>query len=272
MSMVHCVGVPSSSMLSEPRRRARVPSSTTVHSAAATRSPMRLANAEVPLRLKSPSRPWPMASCSRMPGQPGPSTTVMVPAGAGCASRLTSACRTASRANASGRSPAVSSASEKRPPAPAYPCSRRPSCSTSTETLKRTSGRTSAASSPSLVAMSTTSWTATRLAVTCTTRGSRRRASRSTRSSQATLSAVARSAAGSAGRYRRCPLRECQAATRRSPPCTAIARAAREASVSAGSTISSEYANPVFSPASARTPTPCSMRMPRQVSIVRSGR
>ena len=35
------------------------------------------------LRLKSPSSPWPMASCSRMPGQPGPSTTVISPAGAG---------------------------------------------------------------------------------------------------------------------------------------------------------------------------------------------
>src|SRR5579875_3643128 len=38
-----------------------------------------------------------------------------------------------------------------------------------------------------------------------------------------------------------------------------MARAAREASSSAGRTISSEYANPVFSPASARTPTPCSI-------------
>ena len=45
MRVVHWVGVPSSSMLSDPRRRARVPSSTTVHSGAATRSPMRLANA-----------------------------------------------------------------------------------------------------------------------------------------------------------------------------------------------------------------------------------
>ena len=47
--------------------------------------------------------------------------------------------------------------------------------------------------------------------------------------------------------------------TARSLPRTAMARAAREASSSAGSTISSEYAKPVFSPASARTPTPCSM-------------
>jgi hypothetical protein len=53
-------------------------------------------NALEPLRLKSPSRPWPMASCSRMPGQPGPSTTVISPAGAGRASRLVSAALTAS--------------------------------------------------------------------------------------------------------------------------------------------------------------------------------
>ena len=47
--------------------------------------------------------------------------------------------------------------------------------------------------------------------------------------------------------------------TARSWPRVAMARAAREASSSAGNTISSEYAKPVFSPASARTPTPCSM-------------
>ena len=60
-----------------------VPSSSTVTPLAATRSPMRPEKALEPLRLKSPSSPWPMASCSRMPGQPGPSTTVISPAGAG---------------------------------------------------------------------------------------------------------------------------------------------------------------------------------------------
>ena len=55
-------------------------------------------NAEVPLRLKSPSSPCPTASCSSTPGHPGPSTTVMLPAGASVASRLTSAWRTASSA------------------------------------------------------------------------------------------------------------------------------------------------------------------------------
>src|SRR5204863_136407 len=82
ISTVRCVGLPSSSMLSDPRRSGIVPSSTTVTPAAATRWPMRFENAEVPLRLKSPSSPCPIASCSRTPGQPGPSTTVIVPAGA----------------------------------------------------------------------------------------------------------------------------------------------------------------------------------------------
>ena len=73
-----------------------VPSSSTVTPLAATRWPMRPENALEPLRLKSPSSPWPMASCSRMPGQPGPSTTVISPAGAGRDSRLVSAAFTAS--------------------------------------------------------------------------------------------------------------------------------------------------------------------------------
>src|SRR5689334_15744020 len=97
-STVQFVGVPSSSIESEPRRPASVPSSTTVTPGAATFSPSMPANADVPLRLKSPSKPWPIASCSSTPGQPGPSTTVMLPAGASTDSRLTSATRTASRA------------------------------------------------------------------------------------------------------------------------------------------------------------------------------
>ena len=91
VSDVRPLGVPSSSTVSEPRRPAIVPSSTTVTPSAATRLPKRPANAEVFLRLKSPSRPWPIASCSKIPGQPGPSTTVISPAGAGIDSRLTSA-------------------------------------------------------------------------------------------------------------------------------------------------------------------------------------
>src|SRR5881397_1806193 len=76
-----CVALPSSSTLSEPRRSGMVPSSSTVTPLAATRWPTRPENALDPLRLKSPSRPWPIASCSRMPGQPAPSTTFISPAG-----------------------------------------------------------------------------------------------------------------------------------------------------------------------------------------------
>ena len=82
ISTLRRVGVPSSSIVSEPRRWSIAPSSITVTPGAATRSPMRPEKADVPLRLKSPSRPWPTASCSSTPGQPGPSTTGISPAGA----------------------------------------------------------------------------------------------------------------------------------------------------------------------------------------------
>src|SRR5512145_858326 len=75
-----------------------LPSSTTVTPGEATRWPMRPVKAEVPLRLKSPSRPWPTASCRRMPGQPGASTTGIGPAGASTAERRVTAIRAASRA------------------------------------------------------------------------------------------------------------------------------------------------------------------------------
>src|SRR5918997_140590 len=80
ISTVRWVGVPSSSMVSEPRRSNIAPSSTTVTPGAATRSPMRPEKAELPLRLKSPSKPWPIASWRRTPGQPGPQTTIIAPA------------------------------------------------------------------------------------------------------------------------------------------------------------------------------------------------
>src|SRR5215211_3749944 len=95
ISTVRLVGVPSSSIDKEPRREAMVPSSTTVTPFAATCWPIRPANADVCLRLKSPSRPWPTASCSITPGQPEPSTTSISPAGAGTDSRLTMASRIA---------------------------------------------------------------------------------------------------------------------------------------------------------------------------------
>src|SRR5436305_1998680 len=96
INTLYAEGVPSSSIVKEPRRSGSVPSSTTVTPFAATCCPIWPEKVEVFLRLKSPSRPWPTASCSMTPGQPGPSTTVISPAGAGTDPRLTSACRNAS--------------------------------------------------------------------------------------------------------------------------------------------------------------------------------
>ena len=116
-----CVGAPSSSTLSDPRRLRMVPSSITVHSGLATCWPIRSLNAETFLRLKSASRPCPTASCSRTPGHPGPSTTVISPAGAGAASNCTMACRTASRAKCSGVFSVSKNSRPTRPPPPEYP-------------------------------------------------------------------------------------------------------------------------------------------------------
>ncbi len=103
-----------------------------------------------------------------------------------------------------------------------------------TETLRRTKGRTSAVSVPSLEAISTISCTAASEAITCLTRGSRRRVSASMRINQATLSSSLMASSGSMGRYRRCVKGRCQALTPFFPPLRAIARAASEASSNAG--------------------------------------
>ena len=203
MSTVRCPGVPSSSRVREPRRFGRVASSMTVQAAEATRSPMRPENAEVPLRLKSPSKPWPTASCSNTPGQPGPSTTGMEPAGASTASRLARAWRTASRANSSARpcasGPRIQPKSW-RPPPPSKPRSRRPSRSTITDTSKRHSGRSSAAKVPSLAATRLVSELAAMRAVTSFTRGSKPRAKASMRESNATFSGAVAEPIGSSRR------------------------------------------------------------------------
>ena len=57
MSTVREVGVPSSSIVREPRRPAIEPSSTTVTPGAATRWPILPVKTEEPLRWKSPSKP-----------------------------------------------------------------------------------------------------------------------------------------------------------------------------------------------------------------------
>ena len=128
-----------------------------------------------------------------------------------------------------------------------------------TETLSRTSGRTSAASVPSLASTRIVSCEAARLAITCVIRESSARASRSMSSSSWTLSRSPSDSTGSIGRYSPWPPRARHACSAPVEPERAIARAAWAASSSAGSTTSSEYAKPVFSPASARTPTPWSM-------------
>ena len=62
-------------------------------------SPIMLVNIDVFLRWKSPSSPWPTASCHSTPDQPEPSTTGISPAGAGTDCRLTSDWRIASSAS-----------------------------------------------------------------------------------------------------------------------------------------------------------------------------
>ena len=70
------------------RARFQAPSSTTVTPGAATRLPIMPLKTELPFLWKSPSKPWPMASCSSTPGQPAPRTTSISPAGQSTASRL----------------------------------------------------------------------------------------------------------------------------------------------------------------------------------------
>ncbi len=195
--MVRLVGVPSSSMVSEPRRPAMWPSSNTVTPGAATRSPMRPEKAEVPLRLKSPSRPWPTASCSSTPFQPGPSTTSISPAGQGTASRLTRAMRRASSTCSCQPCGVIQASKPARPPAPDEPDSRRPSLSTVTCTFSRTSGRTSRSSRPSARTISTIRRSPAREAITWHTLGSRARAKASISCSRETLSEKAGEASGS---------------------------------------------------------------------------
>src|ERR1035438_3241212 len=118
MSTVSWVAEPSSSTLSEPRRPVMVPLSTTVTFGPATCWPMSPVNAEVFLRLKSASRPWPTASWRRIPGQPGPRTTCISPAGAGTAPSWRMAPRAASLARLSGLLEPMNWSRPARPPGP----------------------------------------------------------------------------------------------------------------------------------------------------------
>jgi len=112
--------VPSSSMLSDPRRWESVPSSTTVQPGVATRSPSAV--------RRKPRCPWRFEiafqavdrspRAGRRPAIPGRSTTVVDPAGAGTASRLREPDAQLT-SQAPRRSPDTRSAREYRPPAPA---------------------------------------------------------------------------------------------------------------------------------------------------------
>ena len=182
-----------------------------------------------------------MASCNKMPGQPGPRTTVISPAGAGRASKLVKAACTASLTYwvicASSKY-----ASPKRPPPPAEPISRRPFCSAITVTERRTKGRTSAASVPSARATSTTSYSIAKPAMTCDTRGSLARAKVSTFPSNATLVALSSVEIGSVPEYRLRLEATLGLATCTRPFCDALpmVRTVRAASNSAASEMSSE--------------------------------
>ena len=73
-----------------------VPLSTMVHFSLATFSPTLPLKTELPFRLKSPSKPCPIASCKRTPGHPEPRITGIFPAGASLESSATRARRMAS--------------------------------------------------------------------------------------------------------------------------------------------------------------------------------
>ena len=98
-----------------------VPLSTTVTFGLATGRPIKPVNADVPLRLKSASSPCPTASCSRIPGQPGPSTTSISPAGAATAPSCKIAPRAASCARCSGLFDPTNCSNPDLPPPPADP-------------------------------------------------------------------------------------------------------------------------------------------------------
>ena len=66
-------------LVGRPQRRGKAEKQVVIQGSALTNThPVK---AELPLRLKSPSSPWPTASWRRIPGQPGARTTGIGPAG-----------------------------------------------------------------------------------------------------------------------------------------------------------------------------------------------
>jgi len=135
---------------------------------------------------------------------------------------------------------------------------------------------------PSLVAIRITSCTAANDAMTCLTRGSMRRVSASMRINHATLSSSRTASSGSTGRYNRWVRGRCHAFTALRPPLRAMARAASDASINAGSSTSSvageagllaadgAHADPLFDAVRSLFDDPVFQRpgfLPRQLKI-----
>ena len=117
-----------------------------------------------------------MASCSKIPGQPGPKTTCISPAGAGSASSSVVACRIASSTWLLQVSVVRSKSYPYRPPEPELPLSIWSSSPITTVTLRRTRGRISPESSPPGRIIWTACQFPVREAMTCRTRASLPRA------------------------------------------------------------------------------------------------
>ena len=141
--------MPSSSIVIEPLRFGIVPSSKTVTPGAAIILPIKSLNALVFFLLKSASRPCPIASCNKIPGQPGPKTKSITPAGAGFAWRLTLAILSASEAAFCQTSGFKKLIKLLRPPIPVYPFSLRPLPSNKIDMFSLTMGLISENEEPS---------------------------------------------------------------------------------------------------------------------------
>jgi hypothetical protein len=122
-----------------------------------------------------------------MPGQPGPNTTVIDPAGASTAPSLSTAWRAASAANRRQRPSSRKKSKVTRPPPPYEPISRLPPSSAIAVTFSRVSGRVSPTVQPDAVAMSMMTSSLEIDAMTCFTRGSAARVSASIFRSRSSL-------------------------------------------------------------------------------------
>ena len=119
--------------------------------------------------MKSPSNPWPIASCNRIPGHPGPSTTTCSPAGAGTACNIIFACDTALWTSSFQFCSVKKSLYEYLPPKPTDPVSFLPLSSSVTLMFNLTSGLISDSSCPEGLKISTFCHDPERFTETCFT-------------------------------------------------------------------------------------------------------